>query len=355
MKKLIKLARIINDSGFYDEAEQLISLGSKIKRLQLAERSEVVPRPEPKNIDSINAWMLAVAADLSKKLGVHTPAFLGSSGRDLYGRGAYAFSVSKDEGKSLVLKIGLAGELEPYKKILEKFGDKPPSILPVIYQAATFDEIGYEPPPSGLSSKFGVILMEELIPMPPNMAEFLQNRGGEEESFRILKDSGSELAEIINSSAEKNKSFLEFQLRRTNLSDKEAEDRAKELLMTFKEEAFFGLKKATSLVTGGINPGGKDLYAIIREISAPIFGSYLKKRAVEEVADGFTTILLSKMAEAPADSGYTLNTALGKHFSGALRELEDLGIEPKDLHADNIMLRPETYEIVISDLGHFDI
>lgn len=355
MKKLIKLARIINDSGLYDEAEQLISLGSGIKRLQLAERPDVVPRPEPKNIDSINAWMLAVAADLSDKLGVHTPAFLGSSSRNFYGRGAYAFSVSNNEGKSLVLKIGLAEELGPYKKIRKKFGDKPPSILPVIYQAATFDEIGYEPPPSGLRSKFGVILMEELIPMPPNMAEFLQNRGGEEESFRILKDSGSELLEIINSSAEKTKSFLEFQLRRTNLSDKEAEDRAKELLMTFKEEAFFGLKKATSLVTGGINPGGKDLYAIIREISAPIFGSYLKKVAVEEVADGFTGILLSKMAEAPADSWYTLNTALGKHFSGALRELGDLGIDPKDLHADNIMLRPETYEIVISDLGHFDI
>ena len=351
MKKLIKLARIINDSGLYDEAEQLISLGSKIKRLQLAERPEVMTKPEAKDIQSINDWMLTVAAEVSEILGVHTPAFLGSSGRDLYGRGAYAFSVSNDEGKSRVLKIGLAGELEPYKKIQEKFGDKPPSILPVIYQAATFDEIGYEPPPSGLRNSFGVILMEELVPMPPNMAEFLQNKGGEEESFRILKDSGSELAEIINSSAEKNKSFLEFQLRRTKLSDKEAEDKAKELLITFKEEAFFGLKKATRLEIGG----GEDLYTIIREISAPIFGSYLKKQAVEEVADGFTSILLSKMADAPADSGYTLNTALGKHLSGALRELEDLGIEPKDLHADNIMLRPETYEIVISDLGHFHI
>lgn len=355
MKKIIKLARIIKDWGLYDESEWLISLGSGIKRLQLAERPEVMTIPEAKDIRSINDWMLTVAAEVSEILGVHTPAFLGSSGRNLYGRGAYAFSVSNDEGKSRVLKIGLAGELEPYKKIKERFGDNPPSILPVIYLAASFDEIGYEPPPSGLRNSFGVILMEELVPMPPNMAEFLQNRGGEEESFRILKDSGSELVEIINSSAEKSKSFLEFQLRKMKLSDKEAEDKAGELLMTFKEEVFFGLKKVTNLVTGGLNPGGKDLYTIIREISTPIFGSHLKGQTVEEVADGFTRILLLKVVDAPADSGYTLNTALGKHFRKALRELEDLGIDPRDLHADNIMLRPETYEIVISDLGHFHI
>jgi hypothetical protein len=355
MNKIIKLARIIKDRGLYDESEWLISLGSGIKRLQLAERPEVMTIPEAEDIRSINDWMLTVAAEVSEILGVHTPAFLGSSGRNLYGRGAYAFSVSNDEGKSRVLKIGLAGELEPYKKIKERFGDKPPSILPVIYQAASFDEIGYEPPPSGLRNSFGVILMEELVPMPPNMAEFLQNRGGEEESFRILKDSGSELVEIINSSAEKNRSFLEFQLRKMKLSDKEAEDKAGELLMTFKEEVFFGLKKATNLVSGGLNPGGKDLYTIIREISTPIFGGHLKKQIVEEVADGFTRILLMKLSDAPADSEYNLNTALGKHFRKSIRELEDLGIDPRDLHADNIMLRPETYEIVISDLGHFHV
>ena len=355
MNKIIKLATVIRSIGLAKESEWLISLGSKIKRLQLAERPEVMTIPEAKNIGSINDWMLTVAAEVSKILGVHTPAFLGSSGRNLYGRGAYAFSVSNDEGKSRVLKIGLAGELEPYKKIKERFGDKPPSILPVIYLAASFDEIGYEPPPSGLRNSFGVILMEELVPMPPNMAEFLQNRGGEEESFRILKDSGSELVEIINSSAEKNKSFLEFQLRREKLSDKEAEDKAGELSMTFKEEVFFGLKKATNLVSGGLNPGGKDLYTIIREISTSVFGSHLKKQIVEEVADGFARILLMKLSEAPADSGYNLNTALGKHFRKSIRELEDLGIDPRDLHADNIMLRPETYEIVISDLGHFHV
>jgi len=90
MNKIIKLATVIRSIGLAKESEWLISLGSKIKRLQLAERPEVMTIPEAKNIGSINDWMLTVAAEVSKILGVHTPAFLGSSGRNLYGRGAYA-------------------------------------------------------------------------------------------------------------------------------------------------------------------------------------------------------------------------------------------------------------------------
>jgi hypothetical protein len=66
MKKIIKLARIIRDWGLYDESEWLISLASDLKRLQLAERPEVMTIPEAKNIGSINDWMLTVAAEVSE-------------------------------------------------------------------------------------------------------------------------------------------------------------------------------------------------------------------------------------------------------------------------------------------------
>jgi hypothetical protein len=37
----------------------------------------------------------------------------------------------------------------------------------------------------------------------------------------------------------------------------------------------------------------------------------------------------------------------------AIEDLKSMNINPDDLHGNNIMMRPETGELVLADLGHF--
>jgi hypothetical protein len=52
---------------------------------------------------------------------------------------------------------------------------------------------------------------------------------------------------------------------------------------------------------------------------------------------------------------YDLNIPGAKQFSEAIRELKALGIKPGDVHKGNIMIRPDTNEIVIFDVGGFNL
>lgn len=354
MNKIIKLANIIRSLGLRWESSQIISLSSKLKRLQLAERSELTESPNPRDINSTNAWMMTVAHDLSEILGLHSPAFLGSSGRASHASGAYAFSVSNDAGESLVLKIGLTGEIRPYQKIMDLFGDDPPSIIPRIYAAGYFEDIGYKPP-TRLANDFGYIVMEELESMPSNMAHFLQEFGSEGEPLRVLKDYGTLLLDIVNGSIDSIAESLENSLTKEKGGSPKEEilDKKLDLLNKLKEVCFFKIKSLDSLGYNNLDKDGKDIYDILQGIFDKILGEDLKKGDIEDLSLRATRALLSEVNLTPVNSSYNLNTPLGKHFKEAKRELDDLGIDPRDLHAENIMLRPGTGEIVISDLGHF--
>jgi hypothetical protein len=356
MNKLILLSKLIQKIGLTKESTQIISLSSELKRLQLAERSEEpLGEIHPRDIGGTDKWMMTVAHDVAEILGLHTPAFLGSSARSRFGRGAYAFSVSNDAGESLILKIGLSGEISPYQKAMRLFGDDPPSVIPKIYAAGYFDDIGYKPPVD-LANSFGYIVMEELEPMPGNMAGFLQELGGGEESFRILKDDKNELRRLINSSVERIRPSLFVKLNSPLLSDDEVTSKVDQISSDYKEELWnksnewVGSKNRDEFM----NLIYHDFYHVLlsvlhSEISKGDINTIGVNNLSERAAAGF----LGSVNVAPVESSYVLNTPLGNHFRMAVRELEDLGIDPADLHADNIMMRPGTGEIVISDLGHF--
>jgi hypothetical protein len=353
MNKLKTLTNLLREKSFHLEALYLIRLASGLKRLELAERSEEpLGEIHPKDIRGTDKWMMHVAHDVAEILGLHTPAFLGSSARSRFGRGAYAFSVSNDAGESLILKIGLTGEISPYQKAMRLFGDDPPSVIPKIYAAGYFDDIGYKPPVD-LANSFGYIVMEELEPMPPNMAGFLQELGGEGESFRLLKERPEELRDIISSVAKGIRSSLEIKLDELKSLGGEVEEKAAEILSKFEEESYFEIMRLKSLSLNSLDEKGRDIYNVIRDLGKRTFGIYLRPSIVEDLSDRFTRGILMRISFAPVESSYDLGVPLGKHFKNLVRELEDLGIDPADLHADNIMMRPSTGEIVVSDLGHF--
>ena len=235
---------------------------------------------------------------------------------------------------------------------MDLFGDDPPSIIPRIYAAGYFEDIGYKPP-TRLANDFGYIVMEELESMPSNMAHFLQEFGSESESLRILKDHGTLLLDIVNGSIDSIAESLENSLTKDGSTKEEVFDKKLDLLNKLKEVCFFKIKSLNSLGYNGLDKDGKDIYDIFQDIFTKVLGEDLKKGDIEDLSLRATRALLSEVNLTPVDSSYNLNTPLGKHFKEARRELDDLGIDPRDLHAENIMLRPGTGEIVISDLGHF--
>ena len=69
------------------------------------------------------------------------------------------------------------------------------------------------------------------------------------------------------------------------------------------------------------------------------------------------TTMLGKRAvpkEPTKDAPGPLGRIKGvRELVGALDDLKSMKISPSDVHGNNIMLRPETGELVLADLGHF--
>lgn len=364
MNKLILLSKLIQKIGLAKESNQIISLASDLKRLELAEPSEE-PLGEigPEDISGTDKWMKRVAHDLSEILGLHSPAFLASSARDKFGRGAYVFSVSNDSGEAVVLKIGLAGEIAPYQKVMRIFGEDPPSVLPRVYAAGYFEDIGYRPPVS-LANDFGYVVMEELDPMPRNMADFLSSSPVEGDLFRILMDNPNLVRGIIEESGDGIKNSTIIYLKEEGKSDEEAEKIALDTIRKIKEEVWWELNK---LDTSKNQKFFRDMFVKILSLAdeicknnlSQIFGpdsSYddSNPNPVYTLSSRFSDTLSRKILHPPVNKRYELDTPLGQKIRSALSEIEELGIEPRDLHADNLMLRPGTGEIVVADLGHFN-
>lgn len=353
MKNLIKLAKALSVLNLNKEAATVAALarnnssaiqsfaGSQLRRMQVSERLE-----GHEGILSNDAWALWVAEDLSDKLSLHSPAFIGASDRDpfVYSYGAYAFSASNDNGESVVLKIGPADEIGPYKKIIDMFGANPPSIVPKVFEAKTFAEIGYVPP-EGISKPFSYIIMEELEKMPANMSEFLQSPAASDESFRILMDTPGAMSNIIQKCCDESKQLLNKCLAINNPTN--AGELTDDLMALFSEKIFNKIKFYKS--SNDFNYLLKDIY----RVSENVFLNYIDNKKIIEFNLSFEVILKNKLSLSPVRNNYDVDTSLGKKVKTALIKLKNLGINPNDLHEENIMIRPNTGEIVISDLGHF--
>ena len=354
MKNLINLAKALSALNLSKEAATVAALarnnysairsfaGSHLRRMETSERFEGL---EGKLTDDM--WVLWVAEDLADKLSLHSPAFIGASDRDpfMYSYGSYAFSASNDNGESVVLKIGPANEIGPYKKIIDIFGANPPSIIPKVFEAKTFDEIGYTPP-EGISKPFSYIIMEELEKMPSNMSHLLQSFSSYGESLRLLLDNPGAMTTIIQKCCDLIRADLNNYYASHN-PESSAEDNVvatNNLLGLFSEKIWNKIKTNNS-----INYSSKD----IKKIAEDIFGPYINGENIKIIANEFSNNLLDILEKIPTAEDYSANTVLGKKIKTALDELRGLGINPNDLHSDNIMIRPDTGEIVISDLGHF--
>lgn len=372
ISSIIKICAALGDDGKGD-----------FKRLDKMEFLD--PKANKNMRESLNyeidtdRWIRLVANDLCKILKLRSPMFLGSSLRAINsGAGAYAFSVSNDAGEFLVLKIVLEVELEPYKKIMNKYAlvdEKYRFILPEIYLAKKFSELGYNPPKKDSTAKFAVVVMEELEKMPSDMVSlYFSNIIDSEEGITLFFKDKEALRSLIS---EYVKLYIMPMIsNNTEFKDDYSAAEGPYLLNAISNNIKLYIEDilVKNIDKLFIKPGYSNFYI---ELTIENLSMKAIQRSLDEFSDKITIINKLKVVEDTAyEFAHTITNKLilskiitstpspkrkllSNRFDSiskvkkAIDALSDFGILAEDLHQDNIMIRPSTGDLVISDVGHF--
>lgn len=375
---IIKICASLKDDGKGD-----------FKRI---ERMEFLDEEENKNMrESINfeedtdRWMRIVVNDLCKILGLHSPMFLGSSRRAVAsGSGAYAFSAAKNSGKSVVVKIVPERELQPYKEMIRKYisvDEKHRFILPQIYLAKTFNELSYSPPENWTSPKFAVVVMEELEKMPEEMIDIYFSKKIDGDGLRYFMSDKESLRSAISKLIDEDirKNILdEVSLGKISFNEALSNDEKEYLLnMLFNNIKLYFEDILTKELANSNYDYHNEAFDLEEEISNCI------ERAIKNSLEDLSNRII--ISSDVKQNIYYWNYLFARHFTSrlihdrrvittkpeperrllsnrfdsitkvkeAIDSLSSYGIRANDLHRDNIMIRPSTGELVISDIGHF--
>ena len=337
-------------------------------------------------------WIRLVVNDLCKIIGLNSPMFLGSSRRAVAsGSGAYAFSASSNKGEPAVIKIVLEGELQPYKEMIQKYNsidEKHRFILPKVYLAKTFGELGYSPPEKLTTSRFAVVVMEELEKMPQEMIDiyFSRTPKGEEiidgENLRYFINDKESLRSLISEIFNIEIKFRiidEVSLDKISFKENIDDEEKKYILnMLFNNiklyfEDIFTKKLSSSNYDYSNNSFDleQDVKYSMKNALDNSFQDFSQKISISsneiqnninysigEFALAFTKKLISDrtvITAIPMPERKLLSNRFKSitKVKEAIDSLSLYGIYASDLHMENIMIRPSTGDLVISDIGHF--
>lgn len=272
------------------------------------------------------------------------------------------------------------------KRNRNKFGEAA-SLLPVVYSSSLVDvpvsgeEIG------GVSEKMGVIVMEELVPLPADLARRLfassgsTKRGDFERRDKLLfADEDilrAFLVDVMTSS----------QAYRLDVNPENANEVASYVIRHLSDpstppsnDALFKAEQELLQKKGrGISRFGIRIYAFMLDGMDEIINSRLgfrSKKTSIDYAGGATSLDFLKKYSRPLrttdvdrpDSSvmsgfeqYDTKGYIQKTFpevdvlSNKIDMLKRMGLRPRDVHSQNVMMRPATKEIVIVDLGNFGL
>lgn len=301
-----------------------------------------------------------IAKDVANKLSLSDIRYLSKSKRPL---GAYTFSAVTDNYENVILKIQPEDELHGYRKAQQVISKLPKSVsrhLPIIYKIRTLDEINVTPPYNDLGKpeKLGVIVMERLEELPGNMFDLItKSPMVSNRSLRSLINDRSAFRLVVDRAIEVSKPSIDRSISRSkkNLDVDDERDRLRSMLVSVAydtaivnqadEDLTFDILKDS--ITSKIELWGRGL-----GINNPNHVFLISQGIISTIRG-----LLSRRAvpiEPTIEKAGALGGILGiKEFVKALDDLKAMRIFPADVHGNNIMLRPETGELVLSDLGHF--
>jgi len=308
------------------------------------------------------ATIESVAKDVAEELELSNLRYLSRSKR-LYG--AYTFAAIDERNENVVLKIQPVNEIEGYKRAQQMISRLPNHVsrhMPVIYKIRTLDELGVPLPSDdfGNSENLGIIVMERLEQLPGNMFDLITEPATSSmQSLRSLISDHQAFGDMVDNVIEKNERTISSVISKSDRKvDKLQElERLRKMLksIAFSPESVVGDESTMISVTDGLNDTVQEkvrLWCRALGITKPGAIQTLTKMLMSTVST-----VLGRRA-VPKEPTRTSPGALGRvkgirELVRALEDLKRLNINPSDVHGNNIMLRPETGELVLADLGHF--
>lgn len=306
--------------------------------------------------------MEATAEEVADKLDLADVRYLSRSKRPY---GAYTYAAVDERNENVILKIQPKSELDGYiraQQMISRLPDRVARHMPVIYKVRTLDEIGVRPPHDdfGNPEELGVIVMERLEELPGNMFDLItQPATRSMHSLESLIRDRDAFTALIDDALTKYRRSIEAAIigapRQSNVI--EETDRLKKMLISV------AYNPNITNQSGGIMlstvDGLRDAVAEKIELWYKALG-VTRRGAIQSLTQMIMSSIISILGRRAVPKEPTKDVAgpLGKvkgirDLVKALEDLKSLNINPSDVHGNNIMMRPETGELVLADLGHF--
>ncbi len=344
-----------------------------------AQQAAVARQPVKSARDLYKEKVDYVAQKVAKRLGLMEIRYIARSKRDM---GAVAYSAIGPSYMNVIVKIAPEHELAGYRKIEEIKQTLPPDVskhFPVIYRLTNLKKLGVEWPkesPYEPDMNLGVIVMEPLEEIPQQMFDIIKHPPAADdfvlETFLkdpVLLNDLIEQSLVSREVSHAVESFLNTAKPDHDLADIESvRTTIKEKLMLltnfmyprFQPSMFqrADLKKASKRINL-LKPHVERLVQSALKRFDP--GVEIVSDAVREIANDFCETLLNQTRGIPKEPsmgqqfGVMSDSNMLASLKNAIKYMTDHGIFVSDLHGNNFMLRPETGDIVMADLGHFEL
>lgn len=346
MKHIYNLIKGLNNSNFTKEAGYITDLISSINK----EQEDLITKSDSHDL---------LAKEVSKKINLTNPKVLG--------RGAFAsaYLCYDKNNLSVVLKIIPKQELNNYlklKKIREIAPKKIKKSLLKIYENGDTKDHNYayivteylEKLPETLGTilkgtyAYGDTYTEPLRFALKTKAFHISIQKALDEAFSWLKNrtisqdnkKESAMENIFTMENELKLIIAERIFSKLNIELKnESNDNYEHILSKCMNYAFMQDSKV------------KDIFSKIPSI---FFEEFVEITILSLLTDVRRSAVKTNFTEIDNETNILKNIEPNKSFIEALEWLKEKGLKWRDLHEDNIMFRPNTGDIVISDFGLFE-
>jgi hypothetical protein len=347
-----------------------------VPELQARSRAVVAQMDTP--WEQYNKQVERVAQKVAKALGMMEVRYLAKSNRNY---GAIAYKAISPNYTNVVIKIAPEHELQGYymtEAIKQQLPEKIAKHLPRIYKLTNMKKLGIEWPKSlqhEVDRNLGIIVMEELEELPGAIFDLIKAPPQADDfvlevflNDHTLLNDFIESVLVSSSVTSEIEKFLNHAKPQFDISDvDEVKSEIKRMLMllsNFKYPRF----EPSMFHRADLKKPSRRVSELTPKIEELIFKA-LKKfdPNIEKVSDTIkelgsevaNALMLQRRAiptEPSMGQKYGIMSGLKmiSDLRDAVKYMTDHGIFVSDLHANNLMLRPETMEIVISDLGHFE-
>lgn len=309
--------------------------------------------------------MEALAFAAARELGLSNLKFISKSKRFA---GAHAFLAINEKHENVVLKIQSVDEITGYKKVQQMASVLPPDVanhLPTIYHVKPLQALlrGHKGAHFDKLEDFCAIVMERLEELPGNLFDLItKSPRKSEQSLNALLNDRKAFMKVVDNAVNQKIPMITSILGRYSIhKNVNIDDAIEQLKLQIGRAMYSSASRQTSndptLVINGLVKQTQEeieLWCLGNGISdkAP-FGSY---NISKQISDAISSSLSRRAI--PIEPKRERAGPLG-HIKGidklliAVKKLELLGIMPSDLHGNNIMLRPDSGELVFADLGYF--